>query len=313
MALKLNKEDIIQRIISVHGNKYDLSKVNYLNKRTKIILICSIHGPWNSLIEQIMRGQGCPVCGKNNAAKKRRLSFDDFVIKANEIHGNRYEYFRESYIKSSLKTNIRCLDHGEFNQIPSNHIGVQKQGCPECGFIEQVLKRKMPLTEFINKANKIHSNRYDYSQVEFNNQKDFIKISCKKHGLFIQNLSNHLTGSGCPDCNNSKGENKVKEILIKHKIIFVQQKTFEGLKDLSLLKCDFYLPKYKCVIEYNGRQHYEPINTFGGEMGLLETKKRDDIKRAYLTKNKIKLIEIHYKTKDIEQFILESMSISNRL
>jgi hypothetical protein len=311
MASKLTTEEVIKRITDIHKDKYDLSKVEYINKRTKIIVICKIHGPWNTNIEQLFRGQGCTICGRNDAAFKRRLSFEYFESKANKIHNLKYIYFKDKYTKSNLKTDILCKEHGVFKMLPSSHIGLQKQGCPKCGQISQKNKRKMSLAEFIKKSNLIHSNKYQYKLVQFENQKDNIKIICIKHGIFEQNVSNHLTGSGCPDCNNSKGENKVKELLLKHNISFVQQKTFKNLKDISLLKCDFYLPKYKCIIEFNGRQHYEIVQKFGGEKGYLENKRRDELKKNYCFENNILYIEIHYKEKNIEHIILNALKTKN--
>lgn len=308
MATKLSTEEVIKRIINIHKDKYDLSQVVYINKRTKIKLICKEHGDWETGIEQVCRGQGCRKCGKLKAGKSKRLSFEEFVSKANQIHKSKYKYFSEKYIKSSLPTEILCPKHGMFNMLASVHIGIQKQGCPECGFISQKSKRKMSLKVFKEKASTIHSNKYSYKLVKFNNQRDLIEIICKKHGVFVQNLSNHITGSGCPDCNNSKGENKVKEILIKNKINFIQQKKFENLKDITLLKCDFYIKKYNCVIEFNGRQHYEIVNKFGGEKGFNETIKRDEIKKKFFIENNINYLEIHYKEKKIEQIILNKLN-----
>ncbi len=285
-----------------------MSQVVYINKRTKITLICKEHGAWTTSVEQIYRGQGCTKCGKLKAGLGKRLSFEDFESKAEQIFESKYKYFKDKYIKSSLPTDILCPKHGFFKMIASVHIGNQKQGCPDCGFISQKSKRKMSLEEFIKKANEIHSNKYSYRLVRFNNQKDFIKIECTKHGVFEQNVSNHLTGSGCPDCNNSKGENKVKALLIKNKIAFIQQKTFENLKDITLLKCDFYLPKYHCVIEFNGKQHYEIVNKFGGESGFKEIIKRDKIKKRFFNENRINYLEIHYKEKKIEDIILNKLT-----
>jgi hypothetical protein len=308
MGSKISPDEVIKRIREIHKDKYDLSKVVYVNKRTKITLICKEHGPWLTNVEQIYRGQGCTICGKLKAGFIKRLTFEDFELKAHLIHNSKYKYFKEKYIKSSLPTQILCPKHGLFNMVASVHIGVQKSGCPHCGFISQKSKRKMSLEDFKIKANLVHSNKYNYKLTAFNNQKDFVKIICKKHGQFEQNVSNHLTGSGCPDCNNSKGENKVKEILIKHKIHFIQQKSFRDLKDITLLKCDFYLPKFNCVIEFNGRQHYEIVEKFGGEKGFLETKRRDELKKEFFRKNKINYIEIHFKEKEIEQLIFKFLN-----
>lgn len=168
----------------------------------------------------------------------------------------------------------------------------------------------MPLSEFIEKANKIHTGKYTYSKVRFKSNRDIVEIKCKKHGYFFQSVTNHLTGSGCPDCNNSKGENKVKQILITKKIEFVQQKTFKGLRHHAMLKCDFYLPSYGVVIEFNGRQHYQEVKAFGGKKGFAETKLRDQIKKDFLKSKGIKLLEIHYLDKEIDKTISSFLNLT---
>ena len=65
------------------------------------------------------------------------------------------------------------------------------------------------------------------------------------------------------------------------------------------------MTEYNAVIEFNGRQHYEPVRAFGGKKALIETQKRDELKRCYLNDNKIKILEIHYKEKNIEKLILD--------
>ena len=111
------------------------------------------------------------------------------------------------------------------------------------------------------------------------------------------NLRSGLTQS-CGCIKSSKGENKIKDILSSLKINFIQQKTFDDLKYKYNLKFDFFLPEYKCCIEYNGEQHYEAIEYFGGIERLEEQKKRDNIKRQWCKDNNIKLIEISYTNYD---------------
>ena len=90
MAKRLTQADIIERIREVHGDKYDLSKIIYVNRRTKIELVCKLHGSWFTTTEQLFRGQGCFTCGKKQSGRTNRTSFKDFVIRANQIHENKY-------------------------------------------------------------------------------------------------------------------------------------------------------------------------------------------------------------------------------
>ena len=95
-------------------------------------------------------------------------------------------------------------------------------------------------------------------------------------------------------CINSKGENKIKDILSSLKIDFIQQKTFDNLKYKDNLKFDFFLPDYNCCIEYNGIQHYKAVEHFGGILQFKKQKEKDNIKRQWCKENNIQLIEIPY-------------------
>tara|TARA_B110000902_G_C13792690_1_gene392762 strand:- start:70 stop:465 length:396 start_codon:yes stop_codon:yes gene_type:complete len=105
-----------------------------------------------------------------------------------------------------------------------------------------------------------------------------------------------LKGHGCRKCGfgNSKGETGIFEILKTNKINFIEQHKFFGMKSKRSLRCDFYLPEYNLVIEYNGEQHYKPIDFFGGLEGFNETKKRDLLKKQYCIENNIYFEEIRF-------------------
>lgn len=106
--------------------------------------------------------------------------------------------------------------------------------------------------------------------------------------------SNLLVGYGCPSCNESKGEKQVSEWLEQHKMIYVPQKRFDDCYDKSTLPFDFYLPNCNICIEYQGKQHYEPIEYFGGEKSLLYIQSHDKIKQDYCAEKNIQLICIPY-------------------
>jgi very-short-patch-repair endonuclease len=130
--------------------------------------------------------------------------------------------------------------------------------------------------------------------VEFINFHSPIKIICRIHGEFKQSPNNHKKGQGCPSCSESKGEKEIRNFLIKNSILFYPQHKFSDCKNIKELPFDFYIEKHKICIEYNGKQHYEPIEYFGGQENFLKTKKRDKIKKDYCKNNNIKLFIIKY-------------------
>lgn len=293
---RLTQQDIIESIRKVHGNKYDLSKVIYVNRRTKICVICPIHGEWHTLTEQLLRGQGCFTCGKNLSGFKKRISTAEFLERASNIHNNKYQYDLVEFKGIRSKINVYCDFHKKwFRQMAYAHLE-QGQGCPDCGIENQKIKRRMSIEEFVVRANIIHDCKYDYSAaLQFDNQNSLVTIICSKHGPKDVLVGNHLAGAGCNDCNTSRGEESIKVYLKLLGINFKAQHVFEGLKDVRNLRCDFYIESMNLVIEFNGRQHYESVNAFGGDESLKEVQRRDEIKKNYCLNNGIRFEVITYK------------------
>ena len=123
-----------------------------------------------------------------------------------------------------------------------------------------------------------------------------ITIICKNGHTFITKPISHLYScSGCPVCNSEKrssGERKVRLFLKSNNIPYVEQKTFPDCRYKSLLFFDFYLPQENVCIEYQGRQHYEVSDKWGGEEDFKVRQIRDEIKRKYCKQHNIELIEI---------------------
>lgn len=279
------KFNYLEKFKSVHGDKYDYSLVDYKSTNEKVKIVCIEHGLFEQSPSNHIQGHGCPKC----AIKKITKSKGDFVIKANKIHNNKYNYSKVKYINASTKVIIICPIHGEFKQSPNTHIS-KKSGCVKC----DQDKRKLNLKEFIDKANTIHDNKYDYSKSLYTNTRTEIKIICSEHGVFKQTPSNHLQGTGCPRCSESKGENKISQFLEKNEIEFIKQYKFDKCKNERCLPFDFYLPKYNMCIEYDGIQHFKPVEYFGGNDAFKSRKKKDKIKDEYCNKNNIRLVRIRY-------------------
>jgi len=282
---KINKNDeFIDKSKKTHGEKYDYSLVNYVNSKKKVKIICSIHGVFEqSPVHHYLRKHGCPKCSIN-----KKLNTSEYINKAIKIHGNKYDYSLVNYVNAKTKIKIICPAHGIFEQEAGSHTD-QKTGCPMCS-----KKYNYSTKEFIEMSINLHGDKYDYSLVNYKNNYSKIIILCKTHGEFNQIPSNHLSGKGCDLCNSSKNENLIALFLTKKNIDFIPQYKFNDCKNIKKLPFDFYLPSYNTCIEFQGRQHYEPIAFFGGDIGFLKQQKRDEIKEIFCQKNNIKLIKIKY-------------------
>ncbi len=144
----------------------------------------------------------------------------------------------------------------------------------------------------MNRFIKSHGDRYDYSKFEYVDAHTKAKIICRKHGIFEQKVHDHSKGIGCPICSSSKGELKIINFLQKNGIDFKTQYKF---KDLKQLRFDFYLHDLNILIEYDGIQHFKPIDFFGGVNSFKILKDNDTLKNNYCKNNNIRLIRINYK------------------
>lgn len=285
---KLTTEEVINRFKKIHGDRYNYSLVDYKNSHSKVSIICNEHGMFQMRASHHYDGHGCKKCS-DSKERYNTLSNVDFIERSNKIHKNKYDYSLSEYNGIHTKIKIICKIHGVFEQLPNNHF--KKLGCPKCSGIKRLTNE-----EFIENSIKIHGNKYDYSLVNYKNNHTKIKIICKKHGVFEQTPSSHMNnGSGCPYCLNSKGESFIKNFLKKLNIKFYSQYKFNKCRDKYLLPFDFYLPDHKLCIEYDGKQHFQPIKRFGGEDNFILTQKHDKIKNEYCIKNNIHLLRISYK------------------
>lgn len=223
----------------------------------------------------------------------KKLTTNDFNIKAKSIHNDKYNYSLVEYINSKEKVKIICPIHGMFEQTPNKHL--QNKGCSECGFIQRCLKATSNTKMFISKAIIKHGYKYDYSKVIYIGKEDKVDVICEKHGVFKQTPHNHLAGHGCPICCESKGEKEIKNILIKYNVKFNPQHRFNNCRNILPLPFDFYLPDLNICIEYQGIQHFKPRTKFGGVIEYDKTLMRDNIKSEYCKENNINLFYITYK------------------
>lgn len=239
--IKLTTEEFIKQAKNKHN--YDYSQTVYNGKLHKIKFICPIHEEvWQ--YPKLHLKSGCPFCNRRGISKHTK---ETFIQKANQVHNSFYHYDKVIFNNINEKVIITCPIHGDFNQKAANHINL-KNGCPKCkGGV------KYNQEYFIEKANSIHNNKFNYNKTNYINSHKNIIISCKKHGDFEQLPYSHLNSSyACPSC--------IAELdtSISQKEIFDFLKEFTNeieLGNRDIIKpqeLDIYLPNEKLAIEYNG-------------------------------------------------------------
>jgi len=206
----------ISKSKKIHGNKYDYSKVEYKNSSEKVIIICPKHGSFEQTPAAHWNGAGCPKCATEQTADKLKLTTEEFINRAREVHGDKYDYSKTKYVNSGTDVIIRCPKHGEFLQKPHVHL---RGGCPKCGIDKLGNLKRLTTEEFIKRAREVHGDKYDYSEVDYKNKDEKVCIICPEHGKFLQRPSSHWNGLGCRKCAFPNANMTTEEFVEKSKLI----------------------------------------------------------------------------------------------
>lgn len=201
----LTTEEFVARARGVHGDKYDYSRAEYTAYGKKVCIICPTHGEFWQNPQSHLNGNGCPAC----AGLKRRTT-EEFVKKAQKIHGSKYDYSKTRYINKRTKLTITCPIHGDFLQAPNNHL--RGQGCPECGKLIAAARQnnsrnhRKGSEEFQEELDAKFEGKYEVIGAYINN-KTSIEMFChaigkdgNEHGAFSVRPDSILNGYGCQKC-----------------------------------------------------------------------------------------------------------------
>lgn len=370
----LNREEIEKRCIEIHGDKYDLSNIEYKGYDEYIFPVCKTHGSFKITPHNLLNKNhpcGCPKCGNLKKGKSKKLTNNEFLERTNTIHNNKYEYLDE-YVNERTKIRIKCPIHGIFNKTPLSHIHL-KQGCPECSKIENTNKRRKDIDEYLKQIREKHNNFYIYNRdiilEQYKNNKSYINVICPIHGEFSIKALNHLQGQGCKECGKLKTKPKltkeeiIKRCIDKHndeyeyidvvngkiiakckkhgifeqnaqnhydrgsgcpecakekyhqsetKLYNILKNTFNNTEIIHIFKnkeilgnqeIDIYFPEYRIGIEYQGEQHFKPIEHWGGNKKYEYTIQLDELKKKKCKNNNIELLYFTY-FKDVNNNVI---------
>jgi len=209
----VTKDEFVKRAQQVHkdedGNpKYRYNNVVYKNTKIPITVTCPKHGDFKVSPDNHTRGRGCKMCGYESVSKKKRMTKDEFVKKAQQVHkdesGNPlYNYDKVNYTMGKVKVPITCPIHGDFLIAPNSHLA--NHGCPKCGWKRLALVKSDTKDNFVKKAEQIHKDEngnpiYGYDDVTYKNAMTKVDITCPIHGNFNMSPNAHLVGQKCPKC-----------------------------------------------------------------------------------------------------------------
>lgn len=178
----------------------------------------------------------------------RRLTNEQFIEGARKVHGDRYGYDYVEYKNSITKVKIICPEHGEFKQIPNNHL--RGAICKRCSDIKKGIKLRVPKEHFFKTAKEVHGENYDYSKVEYIDNNTRVEIICRIHGSFYQTPYSHLNGSKCRKCANFLSSRKK---LYNNDLFIKKSIDIHGNKyDYSLVEYKTSTSKVKIICKKHG-------------------------------------------------------------
>lgn len=199
------------------NNRFSYFKFNYINAKTKGIIVCPTHGDFLQSPDKHLNSKyGCPECWNTerkaysinwiNSPKssKTRINnkLQDFKLQCKNKYGNTFKYDYSTYKSFTYGTiKVTCKIHGESYQLPKNHLA-SETGCPKCGKLKGKTSKTLSYKNFLEKANIVHNNLYTYPNIKnlYNNRGSVIDIKCNIHGVFKKKAIKHLSGQGCNRC-----------------------------------------------------------------------------------------------------------------
>ena len=257
MGKKLTQNEFIERAEAIHGSKYDYSLVEYINTQGKVNILCKEHGVFPQTPSKHLMGRGCRACANKKITESRRFTTEQFIEQAKNVHGEKYDYSKVEYLKNNVDVIIICPIHGESRQRPSNHLN--GGGCFGCGRDISISLNTRSKEEFVKKCKETHGDTYDYTATTYINCKDTIEIICKKHGIFEQTADNHQRGAVCPSCNK-------ENILQKYSLNFIKKakEVHNDKYDYSLIEYLNNKDKLKIVCPVHGEYEQAALNHLQG-------------------------------------------------
>lgn len=298
--LRIERRHNIQDVINTLKNNDIQLLSDYKNNREHIKVKCLIcNHVWECGYETLKDVHRCPNC----KLQESKVLKDDFIKRTTNFQ-NEYSIEYDNYLDMNSKIKIKHNICNKLYEISAKTIIYDRWKCPKCyGLVYQRNEDdfKKELYELTNGEYKLVGN---YKTTK---DKIIIKhIKCNKEYYTTPSLI--LKGYGrCPVCEYRKsiGEDRISLFFDINKIQYNKEYKFDDCKYINKLPFDFYLPDYNLCIEFDGKQHFYPVEHFGGIKGLEDRKMKDNIKNKYCRDNGINILRIPYWDIDYIENILE--------
>lgn len=204
------QEEFLKKAILKHKNKFDYSKVNYIDSISNITIVCNKHKIefQQKPVKHLQNKHCCPICAKEAYSKAVRINKEDFINKAKEIHGDSFSYEKTIPKTRHDKVIIYCKRHNKYFEQRLNVHLKGYIGCKECLREQKIKKNRQQFKQnFIDSFIEKFGSNYDFSKVEYINNVSPVKIYCKKHKVWFSQVHRNIKRSktcSCPKCKKEK-------------------------------------------------------------------------------------------------------------
>ena len=302
-------EDFKKIIQNIHPNIEILGE--YTKAQNRIKCNCLIHNHiWNPTANALLNGEGCPICGKEkgriNSIKTNKQFTDELLIH----NPNIYPIEEYKTAKEKIKFGCKICDY-QWHSTPDQMLHA-KYGCPRCAQNAVTLGQIKTNEEFLNELRSVNPDIEPLEEYKTDHGKILCRCTVHNYEWYVAPNKILRRRTGCPKCSMYHNEEIIADILDSLELVFKPQKKFDDCKDKNPLPFDFYLVDYNICIEYDGEQHYSPIN-FNGKTSSAEAFKKtqlhDKIKTEYCINNNIPLIRIPYwENKNLRGFLMSELN-----
>lgn len=293
----------------VEGIGYSLltSECEYKGSSKKIKVMCDKGHIYDvDFYSLYQSNRRCPMCYNEKTRKRLTISYENVLLYIQSI-GYELLTCEQEYKDTKSYIMVRC-DKGHIYRTRVNTLRSGKR-CKTCSTAINSLRRIIPYEE---RKKYVESFGYEFlvSKSEYGKTHEKYKFKCDKGHTYIASLSDFQQGCRCPICRTYKGEKVIAQVLDKYSVSYISQYKFDDCIHILKLPFDFYLPKYNVCIEYDGKQHYQYVHTWGGMEEFNKRKIRDSIKNEYCRDNGIELIRIpYYEFENIENILLNKLNL----
>lgn len=291
MGKKITRKEFEERVRIASDDTIDVSEFDFQKTQSRGTCICKVCGhKWKTEAYSILQGHRCRNCYNKRNSKRRIIELSEIQKRINS-NGKHCTIIGE-YIDTKHRCCVKCDKCGNIWR-PITMDLLRGHGCSVCSAKENGENERLTNDEYVERCKEIYGDEYDLSEIGYTTMRGSVFPICPKHGKVEIGAYQFLKGNGCKKCRMSGGQRDLGKFLKDNGILICEEyNDFEWLtrKKSGRMSFDFYLPQLKIAIEYQGRQHFEKVEIFGGEEGLILTKERDEYKKKVCKENDIQLV-----------------------